>query len=114
MARTTVTAIDPAPVTATNLTYSAADQANGNDCLFNGDVMLNVLNSNAATRTITITANGAKEKGVAIPNLTATVPANTGNILLDHIPRDYYVQSDGKLWIDWSADAGVTFAVIKK
>lgn len=113
MARTTVTAIDPT-VAGTNLTFSAADQANGNDCLFNGDVMINVVNTNAATRTITITANGAKEKGITIPNITATVPATTGNILIDDIPRDYYVQADGKIYIDWSAATNVTFAVIRK
>lgn len=113
MPRTRVTAIDPV-LSGTNLTYSAADSGNGNDVLFNGDVMLNVLNTNAATRTVTLKANGAKEKGVTIPDTTVTIPATTGNVLIDEIPRDYYLQSDGTLWLDWSASTGVTFAVIRK
>jgi|GEM_PF-5534727 len=113
MARTTVTAIDPV-LAGTNLTYSSADAANGNDVLFDRDLMVNALNSNAATRTLTLKANGAKAQGVTIPDVTITLPANTGNMLVDEIPRDYFCQSDGKLQLDWSAATGVTFAVIKK
>lgn len=113
MARTTVTALDPA-LAATNLTFNSADQANGNDVLFDRELLLNVVNTNGATRTITLRANGAKAQGIAIPDQTLTVPATTGNILIDDVPREFFCQSDGKLYIDWSASTGVTFAVIKK
>mgnify|MGYP000008683491 FL=1 len=113
MARTLVTAIDPT-IAGANLTYANADQANGNEVLFDRDLMVNAKNSNAATRDITLQSNGTKVNGIAIPDVTVTIPANTGNILIDDIPREFFVQSDGKLQIDWSADTGVTFAVIKK
>lgn len=113
MARTTVAALDPTLV-GTALTYNSATATDGDAALFDDDLMVLAKNAGGSDRTLTILANGAKEKGVAIPNLTYTIPATTGHVLINDIPRAYYTQSDGKIYLDWSAVTSVTFAVIKK
>ena len=113
MARTTVTAIDPT-LAGASITYSNADAANGNDVVFNGDLQVVAKNTDGSDHTLTLKANGAKEKGVTIQDQTITIPATSGHKLIDDIPRDYYCQSDGKLQIDWSSATGMTFYVVKK
>lgn len=113
MARTAITPIDPT-IAGTNGAYSSADQANGNSVAFASDLLLQVLNTNAATRTLTIQSNDKTVQGVTIPDLTYTIPANTGNVLINDVPREFFCQSDGTMWLDWSASTNVTLMAMYK
>jgi len=113
MARTTVTAIDPTIAGAT-VTYSNADASNGNNVVFDGDLVVLAKNTDGSDHTITLKANGATVQGIAIPNQTITIQATSGHKAIDGFSREYFAQSDGKLNIDWSAATGMTFCVIKK
>lgn len=113
MSRTTVTAIDPT-LAGASITYSNADQANGNTVLFDTDLMVVAKNTDGSDHTITLGANGAKESGVTIPDVTVTIPATSGHKVIDDIPQKYFMQSTGYLNIDWSSATGMTFFVLKK
>lgn len=113
MARTTVTAIDPTIAGAT-VTYSNADASNGNDVLFDADLLILVKNTDGSDHTMTITNAGAYNRGIAVASQTYTIPATSGHKAIDDIPREWFAQSNGKLYLDWSAATGMTFCVIKK
>lgn len=112
MARTTLTAVDPSIAGAT-LAYASADAGNGNQVLFDADLLLLVKNTDGSDHTVTLTANGGTVQGVAFPSQTITIPATTGHKAIDAIPREFFATS-GYLYIDWSAATGMTIAVIKK
>jgi hypothetical protein len=113
MARTTVTAIDPTIAGAT-VAYNNADSGNGNDVLFDADLLILAKNTDGSDHTMTLKANGAYHKGIAIADQVFTIPATTGHKAIDDIPREWFAQSTGKLNIDWSAATGMSFVVIKK
>lgn len=112
MARTTVTAIDPS-IAGANVSYNNADASNGNNVLFDADLLILVKNTDGSSHTVTLGANGGTVNGIAIASQTYTVGATTGHIAIDAIPREFFASS-GYLNIDWSSATGMTFAVIKK
>lgn len=77
-----------------------------------GRIFLHVKNSNAATRTVTVATPG-QVGGLDIADLVATIPANTGDKLLGPFPPDLFNQADGSLYVDVSATAGLTLAVLR-
>ncbi len=113
MARTTVTAIDPT-IAGAAITYSNADASNGNDVLFDRDLIVVAKNTDGSDHTITLKANGAAEQGITIPDQTITIPATSGHKAIDDIPQSFFAQSNGRLNIDWSSATGMTFFVLKK
>jgi hypothetical protein len=112
MARTAITVQTPTTTFITP-TYGAADQANGNSVAVTGTgLLLHVKNTNAATRTLTITTTNTVD-GFAVTSPTYIIPATTGDkmIALNSAEISRLAVS-GVLQLDWSADTDVSLAVI--
>lgn len=89
-------------------TYNAASA--GGDKVKPGVVLI-VKNTNGATRTLTLVTPGTVY-GQAIADQAITIPATTGERIVE-IPKEGFTGADGLVPLAWSADTGVTFAVIK-
>jgi hypothetical protein len=77
-----------------------------------GSTFLYVKNTNAATRTITITTPGTY-RGLAVPDPGPTIAASTGELVLGPFPADLYADpTTGLVTVTPSASAGVTYAVV--
>lgn len=94
-------------------TFTAAI-ADGHMVTNDGLTFLRVKNSDAASRTVTVLIPGTLA-GVAVVNggRQHTVPANTGDVTIGPFPPEYTQSSDGRVWWDYSAVAGVTVAVLQ-
>jgi len=112
MPRTALTPIDPT-LAGVNLAYTNVDQANGNQVAFGRKPMLNVKNTGAGACTVTVRANGVKFGGVTIPDVTVSVPATTGNVLIGDLDPAVFMQSDGTIYIDYSTGSGVQIAALE-
>jgi hypothetical protein len=96
----------------TDPTQNIPDAVNGNSFdNSSGRVMLYVTNSNASSRTLTVTAVGTFD-GVANPNKTYTLATNT-RTAIGFFKKSYYNQDDDLVYLDWSASADVTVEVLK-
>lgn len=82
----------------------------------NNDTFVHVLNTNAATRTVTIgpaTAYKSLGQNVA-PMVSGTIAATTGTMILGPFPPQQYADpTTGLCTITPSATAGVTYAVVQ-
>ncbi len=90
---------------------AAADQTVPN----NGRTILHVKNTNAATRTLTITsyAVAPAEGGLVQTNLAVVIPALTGDLMIGPFPKDQWNNpANGSLTLAWSATADVTIAAV--
>lgn len=110
MARTDLTA--QAATRSGLATVFAAAIADGHQFVNNGRRSLRFKNDNAAARTVTVlhpnTGTGNVVTGTAI-----VVPANTGDIDTGYWPASFN-QVDGKVYLDYSATAGLTVAVVER
>jgi hypothetical protein len=81
-----------------------------------GDTLVHVLNTNAATRTVTIgpaTVHVQRGQNIA-PMVSGTIAATTGTMILGPFPADQYADATtGLATITPSATAGVTYAVVR-
>jgi hypothetical protein len=102
------------PVSATGLLSPVYAAANASDTFAPGNnVLLYCKNSNAATRTITITTTPTY-RGLAIPDPVNTIPATTGELVFGPFPAELYADpATGLVTVTPSATAGVTYAVIQ-
>lgn len=89
-------------------TYHAASA--GGDKVRPG-VTLIVKNTNGSSRTLTLVTPGTIH-GQTIGDQVITIPATTGERIVE-IPEDGFTASDGLVPLAWSADTGVTFAVLE-
>lgn len=113
MPRTALTVQQPGVASATT-TRNSADQANGNSFVWPGvPVLLNVRNTNAAARNLTLRGNGTTPGGLALADKVYTIPANTGDKVIALADPTSIVQSDGAVYVDWDASAGVDIAVLR-
>lgn len=82
--------------------------------MFANDGMTTIVfnNTNASPRTVTIQTPGNVD-GLAIAELTITVPATNGRIYAGTFPRSVYNQTTGYVYVDYSATAGLTVAAIR-
>lgn len=113
MARSALTVQQPGLAGATP-SYAAADQANGNSFPWPGvSVLIHIKNTNAATRTVTLTQNGAKLGGVALASPTLTIPATTGDKMIAITDPAGLLQADGSIYLDWDASTNVTIGVFR-
>lgn len=72
-----------------------------------------VKNTNAATRTITVTTPGTTA-GLAIADMVGTVGATTGELILGPFPAQNYADpTTGLATVTPSATANVTYAVVQ-
>lgn len=74
---------------------------------------LHVKNTNAATRTVTITTTGTAAGGAAIADWSGTVGATTGELIFPAYPAQHLGDSTGIATVTYSATAGVTAALIE-
>lgn len=86
--------------------------AGGHSFVNDGATILLLQNTNAATRTITITSAQTVD-GLAVADVSITLAATTGRLLTAYFPRTVYNQSDGTVLVDYSATAGVLVAAVK-
>ena len=81
-----------------------------------GDTVIYVKNSNAATRTVTVgPATVHPQKGQEIASmLSGTIAATTGEMVLGPFPADQYADATtGLCTLTPSAAAGITYAVLR-
>lgn len=74
---------------------------------------LYVKNTNAATRTITVTTPGTS-RGLAVADPGPTIAATTGELIMGPFPADTYADPvTGLATVTPSATAGVSYAVVR-
>lgn len=113
MARTAISVQQPGLAGATP-SYGSVDQANGNYFVWPGvGVILHIKNTNASTRTITLTNNGAKLGGLSTTSPSLVIPATTGDKMIALSDVAGLLQSNGQIYLDWDASAGVTIAIVR-
>ena len=80
------------------------------------DTLIHILNTNAATRTVSIgpaTVKTVRGQNIA-PMLSATIAATTGTYIMGPFPADQYADATtGLCTITPSATAGITYAVLR-
>lgn len=89
-----------------------AAAAGGNSFANDGETVLVLQNTNGSSRTVTIITPNLVD-GLAIADLTITLPATTGRLITARFPRSIYNQSDGTVLVDFSAVTGVLIAAVK-
>jgi hypothetical protein len=101
----------PTPAAGLVPSYSAA---NASDTFVPDDrTYLHVFNTNAATRTITITSP-ATTGGLAVQDPGPTIAATTGQLIMGPFPASIYADpTTGLCTVTPSAAAGVTYAAIR-
>lgn len=111
MARTALTVQAPS-IAGVTTTRNSADQANGNSFVWPGaPVTINVLNTNGSARNMTLKANAATPGGMALADKVYNIPATTGDKTIVLADPAGIVQTDGSVYLDWDASAGVTIAL---
>jgi len=117
MARTEL-ALQSTARTGLNPTYSAATVDGFAINNASEQVILHVKNGNAASCTVTVQTPNTID-GMAVPDLTVSVPATTGDRFIGPFPKALYNKNDSLLgiaeavWVDFSIQATVTAAAIK-
>lgn len=86
--------------------------AGGHKFVNDGRTALLLQNTNASSRTVTVQTAQTVD-GLAVADLTITLAATTGRLLTAYFPTQVYNASDGYVYIDYSATAGVLVAAIK-
>jgi len=101
------------PTPGAGLVPSFSAAAASDTFLPTATTFLYVKNTNAATRTITVTTPGTAA-GLAIGDMVATVGATTGEQVMGPFPAQNYADpTTGLATITPSATPGVTYAVIQ-
>lgn len=92
--------------------YGAVDQVNGNAFINTGREFVHVKNINPAQRTLTVLTPATLD-GLAVAELLATIPADDGDKMIGPFPPQIYNQVDGKVYLDWSASADLSVAIVR-
>lgn len=102
------------PTQAGGLLAPTFSAANASDTFVpDGATFIYCKNTNAATRTITLTTPGTT-RGLAIADPVNTIGATTGELVFGPLPADLYADpTTGLGTVTPSATAGVSYAVIK-
>lgn len=110
MARTAVS-VQQAVAAGAALTSNAA-HVDGNSFQNDGKTAIYVTNASGGSLTVTIQAPDSGKDGLAVTDRTVSVSAGTSK-LIGPFKKDVYDQSDGSVYLDWSTQASITFAVIR-
>lgn len=107
------TSATPQAIVRTGLapTYGAADSG-GNQFVNTGREFLQVKNTNAAARYITITTPATVD-GLAVADVYVTIPATTGDKMVGPFPTKWFNYTGALTKVDYSAVTNVTFAVVR-
>jgi len=104
----------PQPTVATGLvpSYSAV---NASDTFVPAkNRYLHVKNTNAATRTVTVTTYSTGVGGVAVTDWVGTVGANTGELIMGPFPGTAFTDpATGLATVTYSATTNVTAALVE-
>lgn len=101
------------PVAASGLVPAFGAAAASDTFVPDDRTFLYVKNTNAATRTVTVTTPGTT-RGQSIGDMQGTVGATTGELVLGPFPADAYADPvTGLATVTPSATAGVSYAVIR-
>jgi hypothetical protein len=101
------------PTVATGLTPSYAAVAASDTFVPGPYRILHLLNTNAATRTVTLTTTGTGPGGVSITDWVGTIGATTGSLMFGVLPGNVFADgTTGVATVTCSATAGVTIALI--
>lgn len=111
MARTDLT---PQQIGRTGLapSYVSADGANQNAFLNDGRTFLHVKNGGGSSITVTIDTPITVDGVLAVGNLAVGV-TNGQERIIGPFPPNIYNQTDGKVYVDWSAVTSVTVAAFR-
>lgn len=96
-----------------NLTFTSADQPNGN--MFDNDGKTVLVVKNTTGGPITLTVQSVADDAGRVGNLSVVVPATTGIGFVPPLRQAWFNQRAadvGKVYLDWSA-AGATIAVLR-
>ena len=115
MARTALTVLTQTSRTGLSIADAAMTAAfvDGHKFVNDGRTVLLMQNTNAASRVVTVQTPGLVDGVLSVADLGITVAATTGRILTPFFPPTIYNQSDGMVYIDYSATAGLLVAAIK-
>lgn len=107
--------LTPQAVVATTGTQPTFSAVNASDTFVpSAGRFLYVKNTNAATRTVTITTTGTAAGGAAIADWSGTVGATTGELIFPAYPAQHLQDgTTGVATVTYSATAGVTAALIE-
>lgn len=97
-------------------TVTVPDASNGNMFAASDRVILRIANTNAATRTVTITP-GTKTAGLTITPPTWIIAATTGVTYVGPFPVAPWGQATGtdagNVYVNITASAGVTYELVR-
>lgn len=110
MARTLIT-VQQVTKAGVTLSFSAATATDGNNFANDGDVLLYVKNGGASPITVTV-QTPAKIEGVDVAELTVSV-SNASEKIIGPFPTSIFNQSDGTVYVDFSAVTSVTIAAFR-
>lgn len=100
--------------TLTGLVPTYAAVAASDTFVPDADTFIFVKNTNAATRTVTITTPGTLAGGLAVADAVGTVGATTGELMMGPFPGNYYADpTTGLATVVCSATTNVTIACIR-
>lgn len=92
--------------------YTAVDNVNGEQIVFNGRKTLHVKNANAGSLTVTVRSAVAVD-GQALTLTDRVVTLLTGTDKFIGLNSPSFMQSDGNDYIDYSLGASVTAALLE-
>lgn len=92
--------------------YIAAS-ADGHYIPNDGKTLIRVKNTNAAARIVTANTPNNSGTGLAIADQPSTVPATTGDILIGPFPPQDFNDLQGRMFLSFSATAGVSFCPMR-
>ncbi len=91
-------------------TYASA-AAGGDTFVNDGDVFFHIINSDTASKTVTLTTAG-KIQGINIADITVTVPASEDR-MIGHFPPAIFNSGSTGVSVSYSAVTSVTVAAIR-
>lgn len=92
-------------------TFSAVDQVNGNEFL-NVDERTYLHVKTTSNSTVLTIPTPITIDGLTVSDLAISIGTSSERII-GPFPLQYYNQTDGKVYLDWSVGTGVTAAVIR-
>lgn len=110
--------INPMPRTGIDNTTGFVAAAAGGDTIAGAEtagdgVILEVKNTNAATRDVTVADPRLTDLGLANPDTVVTVAATTGNVSIPIYPQ-YVNPATGVVNVTYTSEVGVTVKVVKR
>lgn len=114
MARTVLTVQARPGLAGATPTYGAVDAVNGNSFVWPGvPVLIHTKSTDGSPHTMTVKANAQSIGGLSLADKAVTVPATTGDKMIVIDDAAGVVQSDGSVYLDFSAGTNHTIAIIR-